>query len=184
MTEDSGATPTPCVLDVSVLVAIARADAEVTRLVITLDGRGQPLVVPVLAITAASLDTRTEDGDVALLGLERLENTIIAPLRDAEQAASLAVVIVKTGWRRTTLTSPPSPMRRSARSSRWTRRNGVNTPRPSTSRCTSSRSPSRVRARDARRPHRGVPLQRVRISAGTRSRPGCAGAAAPSRCAR
>jgi predicted nucleic acid-binding protein len=97
VTEDSGATPTPYVLDVSVLVAIARADAEVTRLVITLDGRRQPLVVPVLAVTAASLDTRTEDGDVALLGLERLENTIIAPVRDAEQAASLAAVIVKTG---------------------------------------------------------------------------------------
>lgn len=97
MTEDSGATPTPYVLDVSVLVAVARADAEVTRLVITLDGRRQPLVIPVLAITAASLDTRTEDGDVALLGLERLENTIIAPLRDAEQAAILAAVIAKTG---------------------------------------------------------------------------------------
>ena len=68
-----------------------------TRLVITLDGRRQPLVIPVLAITAASLDTRTEDGDVALLGLERLENTIIAPLRDAEQAAILAAVIAKTG---------------------------------------------------------------------------------------
>lgn len=97
MTEDSGATPTPYVLDVSVLVAVARADAEVTRLVITLDGRGRPLVIPVLAITAASLDTRTEDGDVALLGLERLENTIVAPLRDTEQAASLAAVIAKTG---------------------------------------------------------------------------------------
>ena len=97
MTGDSGATPTPYVLDVSVLVAVARADAEVTRLVITLDGRRQPLVIPVLAITAASLDTRTEDGDVALLGLERLENTIIAPLRDAEQAAILAAVIAKTG---------------------------------------------------------------------------------------
>ena len=68
MTEDSGATPTPYVLDVSVLVAVARADAEVTRLVITLDGRRQPLVIPVLAITAASLDTRTETGS-RLLGL-------------------------------------------------------------------------------------------------------------------
>ncbi len=46
MTEDSGATPTPYVLDVSILAAVARADAEVTRLVITLDGRGQPLVIP------------------------------------------------------------------------------------------------------------------------------------------
>lgn len=97
MTEDSGATPTPQVLDVSVLVAVARADAEVTRLVLALDGRGQPLVIPVLAITAASLDARTEDGDVALRGLERLENTIIAPLRDADQAAKLAAVIAETG---------------------------------------------------------------------------------------
>jgi hypothetical protein len=44
----------------------------VTRLVLALDGRGRPLVIPVLAITAASLDARTEDGDVALMGLERL----------------------------------------------------------------------------------------------------------------
>ena len=78
MTEDTGATPTPYVLDVSILVAVARADADVTRLVLALDGRGRPLVIPVLAITAASLDARTEDGDVALMGLERLENTMIA----------------------------------------------------------------------------------------------------------
>lgn len=64
MTEGSGADPVPkpWVLDVSVLVAIARADAEVTNLVITLDGRGQPLIIPVLAVAAASGDTRTEDG--------------------------------------------------------------------------------------------------------------------------
>lgn len=67
MTEGSGADPVPkpWVLDVSVLVAIARADAEVTNLVITLDGRGQPLIIPVLAVAAASADTRTEDGDIA-----------------------------------------------------------------------------------------------------------------------
>jgi len=97
VTEDSGASPTPYVLDVSVLVAVARSDADVTRLVLALDGRRQPLVIPVLAITAASLDSRTEDGDVALRGLERLENTLVAPLRDADQAARLAAVIAKTG---------------------------------------------------------------------------------------
>jgi len=97
VTEDTGATPTPYVLDVSILVAVARADADVTRLVLALDGRGRPLVIPVLAITAASLDARTEDGDVALMGLERLANTMIAPLRDAGQAARLAAVIAKTG---------------------------------------------------------------------------------------
>ena len=31
MTEDSGATPTPYVLDMSVLVAVAQANAEVTE---------------------------------------------------------------------------------------------------------------------------------------------------------
>lgn len=97
MTEDSGAAPTPYALDVSVLIAVARADPGVTRLVIILDGRGQPLVIPALAITAAALDVRTDDGDIALRGLERLENTLVAPLRDAEQAARLASVIARTG---------------------------------------------------------------------------------------
>ena len=46
----------------SVLVAIARADAEVTNLVIILDGRGQPLIIPVLAVATASAHARTEDG--------------------------------------------------------------------------------------------------------------------------
>lgn len=97
MTEDSGAAPTPYVLDVSILVAAARADPGVTRLVIILDGRGQPLIIPALAITAASLDVRTEDADIAWRGLERLENTLVAPLRDAEQAARLAAIIARTG---------------------------------------------------------------------------------------
>lgn len=98
MTE-GGATPvpTPWVLDVSILVAVARADPEVTNLVITLDGRGRPLVLPAVAVTAASIDTRTEDGDVALWGLERLENIIFAVLRDSEQATRLAAVVAKTG---------------------------------------------------------------------------------------
>lgn len=99
MSEEGRATttPTPWVLDVSVLTAIARADPEVTYLVIALDGRGHPLIIPVLAITVASTDARTEDGDIALRGLERLENVIVAPLKDAEQATRLATVIAKTG---------------------------------------------------------------------------------------
>lgn len=75
----STTTPTSWVLDVSVLTAIARADPEATYLVIALDGRGHPLIIPVLAITAASTDAGTEDGDIALRGLQRLENVIVAP---------------------------------------------------------------------------------------------------------
>jgi len=79
----------------SVLVAIARADAEVTNLIIILDGRGQPLIIPVLAVAAASADARTEDGDIALRGLERLENSLVAPLQNTEQATRLAAVAAK-----------------------------------------------------------------------------------------
>jgi predicted nucleic acid-binding protein len=97
VSEDSGAALPPYVLDVSVLIAVARADAGVTGLVMNLDARGQPLVIPALAMAGASLDARSEDADVALRGLERLENMLIAPLRDAEQAAGLAMVIARTG---------------------------------------------------------------------------------------
>ncbi len=96
MSEDSGAAPPPYVLDVNVLAAVARADAGVTGLVMNLDARGQPLVIPVLAMAGASLDTRSEDGDIALRGLERLESVLIAPLRDAAQAARLAGIIART----------------------------------------------------------------------------------------
>jgi predicted nucleic acid-binding protein len=61
------------------------------------DARGQSLVIPVLALTGASLDVRTEDADDLLEGLERLGNAEVAPLRDAEQAARLAAVIARTG---------------------------------------------------------------------------------------
>jgi hypothetical protein len=106
VTEGSGADPVPkpWVLDVSVLVAIARADAEVTNLVITLDGRGQPLIIPVLAVAAASGDTRTEDGDIALRGLERLENSLVAPNAQLSAWTSLYLAtpsceMPPTGWR-------------------------------------------------------------------------------------
>jgi hypothetical protein len=95
VSEGGEAAPEPWVLDVGVLIAIARADADVTRLVLILDGRGQPLVVPVLAMTVASEDARTEDADIALRGLTSLENVMVAPLRDAEQAARLAAIRAK-----------------------------------------------------------------------------------------
>jgi predicted nucleic acid-binding protein len=97
VSEEGGAAPTPWVLDVSVLIAVARADAEVTGLILELDARGQPLVLSALAMAAASLDARTSDADDALRGLERLDNVEVAALRDAEQAARLAAVIARTG---------------------------------------------------------------------------------------
>jgi hypothetical protein len=85
------------VLDASTLIAVARGDTGLMNLVQALDGKGRPLVVPVLAITAASLDTRSEDADELLEGLELLGGSMVAPLRDTEQALALASVIAQTG---------------------------------------------------------------------------------------
>jgi hypothetical protein len=97
VSEDSGATSPPYVLDLSVAIAVARFDASVMTLIQGYDARGQSLVIPVLALTGASLDVRTEDADDLLEGLERLGNAEVAPLRDAEQAARLAAVIARIG---------------------------------------------------------------------------------------
>jgi len=97
VSEDSGATLPPYVLDLSVAIAVVRFDASVMTLIQGYDARGQSLVIPVLALTGASLDVRTEDADDLLEGLERLGNAEVAPLRDAEQAARLAAVIARTG---------------------------------------------------------------------------------------
>jgi hypothetical protein len=62
-----------------------------------LDGTGHPMVIPVLAITAASLDIRSEEADELLEGLEMLGNAESALLQGAEQGAQLAAVIARTG---------------------------------------------------------------------------------------
>jgi predicted nucleic acid-binding protein len=95
VSEDSGAVPVPYVLDVSVITAVARGDTEIMTFIQLLDATGQPMVIPVLAITAASLDVRSEEADDLLEGLELLGNAEIAPLQGAEQAATLAAVVAR-----------------------------------------------------------------------------------------
>jgi predicted nucleic acid-binding protein len=97
VSDDAGAAPPPYVLDVSTLTAVARGDAGVMSLVQVLDGQGRRLVIPVLAVAAASLDTRSDDADELLEGLDRLENALTAPLQDTEQADRLAAVTARTG---------------------------------------------------------------------------------------
>ncbi len=96
MSEGGSPVPAPWVLDVSVLVAVARADTRIMTLVQELDARGRPLIIPALAVTGASLDMRGDEAAELLEGLERLENALVAPLRDAEQATRLAAVIART----------------------------------------------------------------------------------------
>jgi predicted nucleic acid-binding protein len=96
VSEDGGFRPAPLVLDASVLIEAARGDAGIMTLLQGYDADGQPLIIPVLAVTAASLDIPSEDAEAILHGLERLENAMAAPVRDAEQAVRLATVIART----------------------------------------------------------------------------------------
>jgi len=97
VSDSEGAAPHPYVLDVSTLAAIARGDEGIMNLMQMLDGQGRPLVLPVLALTAASLDARSDDADELLEGMELLEGAMTVPVRDTEQALALAEVIARTG---------------------------------------------------------------------------------------
>jgi predicted nucleic acid-binding protein len=87
---------TPLILDTSVLSAIARGDSDIIGLMQAYDSRAQPLVIPALATAGASLDTRSDEADDLLAGLELLDHATPAPLRGAEQAVRLAAIITRT----------------------------------------------------------------------------------------
>lgn len=93
----SDRTPTPLILDASVLMAIARGDPDVIGLIQGYDSRSQPMVIPALAIAGACLDARGEEPGELLAGLELLDNVTVAPLNGSDQATRLAEVIARTG---------------------------------------------------------------------------------------
>lgn len=93
----SDAARTPLILDASVLIAVARGDADIIGLIQGYDSRRQPMVIPALASAGASLDARSDEADDLLAGLELLGSVTAAPLSGAEQAARLASVIARTG---------------------------------------------------------------------------------------
>jgi hypothetical protein len=97
VSEETGGAPPPWILDVSVLTAVARADAGVTGFILNIDAGRRPVLIPALAMAAASLDARSADADQALRGLEQLENAMVAPLHGAGQAIRLAAVMARTG---------------------------------------------------------------------------------------
>jgi len=61
------------------------------------DADGQPLIIPALAVAGALQDISGQEAEAMLRGLEMLDNTMTAALRDAEQAAHLATVIARSG---------------------------------------------------------------------------------------
>ena len=97
MSSDDGASLPPYVLDASVVTELARGDYDLMTFVQRLDALGRPMIVPVLAVTAAALDTRSGDAEAIIEGLERMGGTMTAPVLDAEQGVRLAAVIARTG---------------------------------------------------------------------------------------
>jgi predicted nucleic acid-binding protein len=93
---EGGAIPQPWVLDVSVLAMIAGGDGDMMELAQSLDSGGRPLVIPVLAI-AGALAGGDDEAPPLLRALERLGNSMPAPVQGAPQAARLADVIRRTG---------------------------------------------------------------------------------------
>jgi predicted nucleic acid-binding protein len=93
----SDQTPTPFILDTSVLTAIARGDTDIIALIQAYDSRKQPMVIPALAIAGACLDARGEEAGDLLAGLELLDNAMVASLSGSEQAARLAYVVARAG---------------------------------------------------------------------------------------
>ncbi|MBG0818485.1 PIN domain-containing protein [Planomonospora sp. ID82291] len=90
-------TPTPRILDMSVLIEIARGDSDLIGLIQGYDAEGWPVIVPALAMAGAHADTHTEDAADLLTGLELLDSVMVAPLQGSEQAVALADVIARTG---------------------------------------------------------------------------------------
>lgn len=64
----SAARRTPLILETSVLIAVARGDADVIAVDQGYDARHQPIVIPVLCLAGASLDARSEEADDLLAG--------------------------------------------------------------------------------------------------------------------
>jgi predicted nucleic acid-binding protein len=92
----SDAPKIPLVLDTSVITEIALGDSDLITFIQRYDARGQAMVIPTMAIAAASLDARSEESADLLGGLELLDNATIAPLRGTEQAIRLADIIART----------------------------------------------------------------------------------------
>ncbi|MEU8193577.1 hypothetical protein AB0C10_07320 [Microbispora amethystogenes] len=91
-------TPTPYILDTSVLSTVVRGDADLIGLLQGFDRAGQPLVVPALAAAGALLDGRgSPDAQALLAGLAAFEHALVAPLEGIAQSAKLIDTIAVTG---------------------------------------------------------------------------------------
>ncbi|WP_283136456.1 hypothetical protein [Rhizohabitans arisaemae] len=91
-------SPTPHILDSTILVNVARGDADLIGFLQDFDRSGQTLVIPSLAVAGALLDSRgLPEAQPLLAGLAAFERATVAPLDGVPQAAHLAHMISITG---------------------------------------------------------------------------------------
>ncbi|GAA0404182.1 hypothetical protein Acor_24360 [Acrocarpospora corrugata] len=91
-------TPTPYILDTSVLQELVRGDGDLISLIQDFDRTGQPMVAPVLAVAGALLANRgVADAEALLAGLSAFGSVVVAPLDGVDQAADLIDMISATG---------------------------------------------------------------------------------------
>ncbi|GII52704.1 hypothetical protein Pth03_10930 [Planotetraspora thailandica] len=94
----SSFTPTPHILDTSILSDVARGDANLIGFLQGFDQAGQALVIPTLAAAGALRDSRgLPDAQALLVGLAAFERATVAPLDGIHQVAKLADVMAITG---------------------------------------------------------------------------------------
>ncbi|WP_030451689.1 hypothetical protein [Herbidospora cretacea] len=90
--------PTPLIIDTATIEELARGDVGLIKLLQSYDAIGQPLVVPVLAMTGvASALPGDADAQALLGGLARLNHVMVASLNGVDQAVMLAKVMNRTG---------------------------------------------------------------------------------------
>lgn len=89
--------PPPFVLDVSVLVAVARGDVEIIHLLQMMDVTGQPLVIPALAVMGASLAEPGGGAGVLLADLEKFGLAMAATVQGTREALALAALVTSGG---------------------------------------------------------------------------------------
>lgn len=93
----SGHTPTPLILDSTILDELARGDLRVVEHILGRDAVGQPMVLSTLSITRTLTESNTEAAKEAMTGLAKMKEVLVAPLADAKQAVALAETARETG---------------------------------------------------------------------------------------
>ncbi|MEU8201437.1 hypothetical protein [Streptosporangium sp. NPDC049046] len=87
----------PLILDTEILIELARGDNALLEMVARFDAEGQPMVMSVLAMTGASLDSASKDAADLLLGIATMQQITVAGPREPEHGIAVASVINRTG---------------------------------------------------------------------------------------